>query len=157
MFLQYTEKGSKASLIAGGAVGALFIGSGVLIQSGQKNGVCMCVLCVCVCVCVFVCVRLWQWHTDSVRSVPRFQYPIPIFEDISFFYWSQLAGQNKKGHLLALGTSLALLGKKLASGKSLLFSTLLIDLKDIKSPFVRVLSSNSPIENPIEIRVSRAC
>ncbi|EKX44887.1 hypothetical protein GUITHDRAFT_109307 [Guillardia theta CCMP2712] len=33
----WTKKGSKASLIAGSAVGALFLGSGLLIQSGQNK------------------------------------------------------------------------------------------------------------------------
>eukprot|EP00802_Teleaulax_amphioxeia_P022445 Tamp_22891.p1 GENE.Tamp_22891~~Tamp_22891.p1 ORF type:complete len:112 (-),score=12.93 Tamp_22891:727-1062(-) len=35
----FVRKGSKASLIAGGSIGALFVGSGLLIQAGQnKNG-----------------------------------------------------------------------------------------------------------------------
>uniref|UniRef100_A0A7S0HR58 Transmembrane protein 14C n=1 Tax=Hanusia phi TaxID=3032 RepID=A0A7S0HR58_9CRYP len=36
-FYAWAKKGSKASLIAGSAVGALFLGSGLLIQSGQNK------------------------------------------------------------------------------------------------------------------------
>jgi hypothetical protein len=115
---------------------------------------CVCVCCVGVCVCVCVCgsgilIQSGQYPVSNT------QYESLKISHFSFKYWSQLAGQNKKGHLLALGTSLALLGKKFASGKTL--STFLINLKGIKLPFVRVLGSNSAIENPIEIRVSRAC
>ena len=82
MILQYTEKGSKVSLIGDGDVDTLFISSSAVASlfSQVRRIVCVCFACVCVlCVCVLcmcetegVCARV----CGSVILIQSCQYPV---------------------------------------------------------------------------------